>query len=104
MDLEAKRLKLHEFLCEILGSRNCYYSPPTGMKMNYPCIVYKLGGNRPFYADNIQYLLKLQWDVIIIDNNPDTKIINKMFEVPECRFDRSMVSDGLNHFYHTLYY
>ena len=35
------RYELHEFLCEILGSRNVYFQPPESVKMKYPAIVYE---------------------------------------------------------------
>ena len=30
------RYELHEFLCEILGSRNVYFQPPESVKMKDP--------------------------------------------------------------------
>ena len=30
-----RRLKLHEELCDILGSRNVYFQPPETVKMKY---------------------------------------------------------------------
>ena len=36
------RLILHDELITLLGSSNVYFQPPTSIKMNYPCIIYKL--------------------------------------------------------------
>jgi hypothetical protein len=104
MELEQKRLALHEYLCGVLGSNNCYYSPPTGMEMNYPCIVYNLGGDSVLHADNIPYLQTLQWDITLIDEDPDSSLFNKLTSLPKCRLDRQFKSDDLNHFTFTLYY
>lgn len=104
MDLEQKRLALHEFLCKILGGRNCYYSPPTGIKMKYPCITYNLENPQMVHADNIPYLVHLQWVITIIDEDPDSKIANTFFTLPKCSFDRKFASDDLNHFVFSLYY
>lgn len=104
MGLEQKRLKLHEFLCGILGSRNCYYSPPADMQIIYPCIIYTLDGNYPLFADNLPYFNNLRWMITVIDEDPDSELTEKMMKVPQCRFDRSFTSDGLNHFVFTLYF
>lgn len=103
MDLEAKRLKLHSKLCSILGSNNVYYSPPTGMEFKYPCIVYSLDNNNSKAADNIQYIQNLSWEVTVIDEDPDSKVASKFFDLPGCRFERPFTSDDLNHFVFTLF-
>lgn len=104
MELERKRLSLHEYLCNILGSKNCYYSPPSGLTMHYPCIVYDLSDYWKVHADNIPYLMELQWSITIIDEDPDSKIAGLFFDLPKCRFDRKFTSDDLNHFVFTLYF
>jgi hypothetical protein len=104
MELEQKRIALHEYLCNILGSRNCYYSPPTGMEMNYPCIVYDLAGQNNLNADNLKYLSTFVWEITIIDEDPDSSIASKALKLPRWKFDRKFSSDDLNHFVFTLNY
>lgn len=104
MVLEQKRLALHEFLCGVLGDRNCYYSPPAGVDLNYPCIKYDLTNPSEVYADNIPYLTTLQWSVTIIDEDPDSPIASRFFSIPKCSFDRKFSSDDLNHFVFSLYF
>lgn len=104
MVLEQKRLKLHNFLCEVLGNSYCYYSPPTGMEMVYPCIVYKLASDYTIHADNIPYLTTLEWTITIIDEDPDSEIASRFFSLPKCGFDRNFSSDDLNHFVFSLYF
>lgn len=104
MDLEKKRLALHEYLCGVLGSRYCYYSPPTGIEMKYPCIVYSLNGMDKTFADNIPYFSSLDWDVTVIDEDPDSPIAGKMMGLKNCRFDRGFPSKDMNHFVFTLKY
>lgn len=104
MDLESKRLKLHEELCRILGSRNCYYQPPSGMEMEYPCIVYDLNQDNPRFADNIPYHHALEWNITVIDEDPTSIIFDKMLEFPKCRFERTFALDDLNHFVFSLYF
>lgn len=104
MDLEQKRLSLHEFLCRVLGDRNCYYSPPSGLNMSYPCIKYDLSDPRVIHADNIPYLMELQWVITVIDEDPDSRIANCFFNMPKCSFDRKYSANDLNHFVFSLYF
>lgn len=104
MVLEQKRLNLHEFLCRVLGDRNCYYSPPAGFEMKYPCVEYDLADSWARYADDIPYLTTLQWTVTVIDEDPDSKIADVFFHIPKCKFDRSFTLDDLNHFVFSLYF
>lgn len=104
MELEQKRLSLHEFLCRVLGDRNCYYSPPTGLTMNYPCIKYNLTDPKVVHADNIPYLMDLRWTVTVIDEDPDSKIASRFFNMKRCSFDRSYSANDLNHFVFSLYF
>lgn len=104
MDLEQKRLSFHEFLCRITGDRNCYYAPPTGLEMNYPCVTYDLSNPSVVHADNIPYLTTLQWTVTVIDEDPDSPLASKFMNIPKCSFDRPFKSDDLNHFVFSLYF
>ena len=98
------RLDLHEMLCDILGSRNVYYSPPASVKINYPAIVYSRSDIDNTYADDSVYKQAHLYSITIIDGNPDSEIVEKMSRVPRCRFDRHFVSDNLNHDTFTIYY
>lgn len=104
MELEQKRLHLHEFLCGILGDRNVYYSPPPKFEMHYPCIKYDLADVWALHADNIPYLKNLQWTIMVIDEDPDSRISSFFMNMPKCTFDRSFSSDDLNHFVFSLYF
>lgn len=104
MDLEQKRLSLHQFLCRFVGDSNCYYSPPTGLEMNYPCICYDLANPDVKHADNIPYLTTLQWIVTVIDEDPDSRIASQFFKLKKCKFDRTIPADDLNHFVFSLYF
>lgn len=99
-----ERSELHEILCEILGSRKCYYSPPASIRMSYPCIRYELAGIRTDNADNLPYKNTKRYTVTVIDQDPDSKIPNRLLDLPYCVFDRSFTADDLNHFIFTLYY
>lgn len=101
----GNRLDLHEELCELLNSRHVYFQPPESIKLTYPCIVYSISGVFKLNANNRLYKSRNSYEVIVIDHDPDSDIYNQiLMHFPMCRFDRSYVSDNLNHYALTLYY
>lgn len=98
--------KDREELSKILHKicKNVYYSPPSDMNMVYPCIVYKLANLSSIHADNIKYHNMTQYTVTVIDEHPDSKIRDKIYNLQYCSFDRGFTRDGLNHFVFRLYY
>lgn len=100
----GRRLDLHEELCKLLGSRNVYNQPPKSIQLEYPCIFYSLDNMPIFHADDTNYVATRQYQIIVVDPNPDSELIDKMAYFPNTRFDRYYVSDNLNHFVFTTYY
>ena len=98
------RLTLHEELCEVLGTRNCYYEAPSVLK--YPCIKYEMQNPAIDYADNEEYRSTNMWMITIIDTDPDSEIPKRLKEHFKyyCSRNREYDSDGLKHFVYTLYY
>lgn len=99
-----RRLELHEFLCEVLGTRQVYFQPPESIKMKYPAIVYSLSDIPTEFANNNPYIQSQAYEVIVIDSNPDSTIVKKISQLPKCRFNRHYTSDNLNHYVFTLIY
>lgn len=102
--MATRRLELHEILCEILGSRNAYFQPPESIKMNYPAIVYSLDDIENLFADDGVYLSKKRYQVIVIDKDPDSTLIDKVAALPTSQYNRHYTQDNLNHDVFTLYY
>lgn len=98
------RLELHEVLCSILGSRNAYFQPPASIKMKYPAIVYKRDTIVNSQANNEVYKQANKYQLIVIDQNPDSEIVQKISKLSRIRYDRHYVSDGLNHDVFTIFY
>ena len=98
------RLDLHELLCEVLGSRNVYYSPPESVKIKYPAIVYSRSDIDNKFANDSVYKQLHVYSITVIDDDPDSEIVERMSSIPKCKFDRHFVSDNLNHDLFTLYY
>ena len=100
----ASRLQLQTELEELLGSKNVYYQPPASVKMSYPAIVYSRNDIRNDFANNDVYSQNRSYEVIVIDKNPDSEIVDRISQLPMCRFDRHYTSDNLNHDVFTLFY
>lgn len=98
------RLDLHELLCETLGSRNVYFQPPESIKMKYPAIVYSRRKPNNRYADNIIYRRLPGYELTVIDEDPDSEIVDKVSCLPMCAYDRNFASDNLNHTTFVIYY
>lgn len=100
----GNRLNLQAMLEEILGSRNVYFQPPESVKMNYPAIVYSRSNIQNNFADNRVYKQSHVYQIIVIDGDPDSKIVQNVSAIPTCKFNRHYIFDNLNHDVFTIYY
>ena len=72
MQIQSNRESLHDLLVELLGSPNVYFDPPENLKMKYPAIT-------------------------IIDEDPDSEIIDRISQLPMCTYEQQFTSNGMNH-------
>lgn len=100
----AKRADLQTIFENILRSRNVYFQPPTSLRMNYPAIVYSRSSINNTIANNQVYKQDIAYDVTVIYSDPDSELPFEISKLPNCRFDRSFVSDNLYHDTFTLYF
>jgi len=100
----ANRIELQTLLENLLESRNVYFQPPESVKMNYPCIRYSRNNGKPLRANNGLYGYTKSYTLIVIDKNPDSKILDKVQQLPYCSFERHYTADNLNHYVFNLYY
>lgn len=98
------RLELQSVLEGILGSKNVYFQPPTGLSMKYPAIVYSRNRIDNRHANNGVYHQNNSYQVIVIDKNPDSEFVRTVSKLPMCNHDRHYTSDNLNHDVFTLYF
>lgn len=98
------RLELQNLLEQTLGSRNVYFQPPTGLQIKYPCIVYGLNNYRNSHANNGVYKQDDCYSITIIDEDPESEIVDKVSFFPKCTFNNHFVTDGLYHTVFTIYY
>lgn len=118
--MAKSRISLHEKLVEIIKKyrneeeweileekRNlpCYFDPPTGMQLTYPCIVYHMTSSFDERADNIRYRYLNQYEMQVIDYDPDSHIADEIVDAfTYCSKGRVFVVDNLSHFNLILYY
>lgn len=100
--MDKSRYDLDKILRDILGSDNVYFSPPDGMRMNYPCVVYHLSSIRTVKADNKKYLKIPRYTITLIDEDPDSIYMEPLLDLPHCSMDNVFTYDNLNHFVYTL--
>ena len=96
------RLELHDILVGILGSRNVYFQPPPSLQMKYPAIVYSWDGMQVDHADNLNYHAKKDYQVTVIDRDPDSPIPDLVGALPYCSMSTTMVVDNLHQFVYNL--
>lgn len=106
-----RRLELHNILVSLMTSidpsyvtDHVYFQPPANIEMQYPCIVYSRDTGDTIFANNNPYHWTVRYQIQVIDRNPDSPIIPKVFELPMCTFDRHYVVDNLNHDLFNIYY
>lgn len=98
--------KLDDMFRSLFGEAkpNVYYSPPDGLQIKYPCILYELSNTDVQFADNGPFITYNRYVVTVIDRDPDSKLRDEILYFPRCSFDRAFKSDNLNHFVFTIYF
>lgn len=103
------RLKLDEILAGIIGitepdgDRHTYLNPPPSVRMRYPAIKYSLNNIDQKFAGDRSYKTDPSYQVILIDEEPDTQYLEKILQIPYCKFNRFYIADNLNHWVFTIY-
>lgn len=103
------RFDLDERLVTVLGltepdgDRHVYFNPSSSVFLKYPAIKYSIKKIDSIFASGGSYRRAPAYDVILIDENPDSEYVNKILELPYCAFDRFYIADNLNHWSFTIY-
>lgn len=72
--------------------------------MQYPAIVYSRDDIENQHADNGAYIQSTAYQLIVIDKDPDSEIVEQVKKLPCCSFDRHYAADNLNHDAFTIYF
>jgi hypothetical protein len=81
-----------------------HFQPPLNIQLTYPCIIYKRDSADTKFAGNRPYRYTKRYQVMVIDEDPDSPIPDKIAELPLCTFDRHYTADQLNHDVFNLYF
>lgn len=98
----GQRLELQALL-ETLAP-NVYFQPPANTVMHYPCIRYERAKADAKHADNRLYNRTKQYQLTVIDRDPDSDIPDKVAQLPKCEHDRFYTADNLNHDVFNLFF
>lgn len=82
-----------------------YYQPPSTLKMEYPCIVYKRFGKLSKRANNGVYLRDTQYQITLIERDPDSNLADQLEDhFASCVISQNYTVDNLHHTTLNLYY
>ena len=100
----SDRLDLQAKFEKILGSRNVYFQPPASVSMHYPAIKYDLKDFKTESANNSStYLMSTGYECVLITKEPDEEYLQKIFQIPYCKFGRYYKASNLHHYTFTIY-
>lgn len=101
----SRRDDFDKELREVLGSNNTYFQPPESVKLEYPCIRYSLSTDSDRFANDRSYIFYEGYEVTVISKDPDQTFKDELKEkFRHCSWNRSYVSDNLNHNVYKIYY
>lgn len=98
----AQRLELQSLLETF--TEHVYFQPPTNVKLEYPCIVYRRDSAETKFADDHPYKHTKRYSVTIIDRDPDSEIPDKVAAMPMSLFNRFFTANNLNHDVYNVYF
>lgn len=100
----SRRQELQTLLEKIPGVAKVYFQPPPSVRMEYPCIRYSFSSDWNRHADDMKYIGKKRYSVMVISTDPDTEIVDELRKLRYCSLDRVYTADNLYHFVFTLYF
>ena len=106
----GRRLDLHHCLRDLYekvtgqsSDKKVYYQPPASVKLTYPCILYKLSEMPPTFANNLPYQIEHEYELTVIDTDPNSKLREAIAGLKHCRLSRVYESDNLHHYVFHIY-
>lgn len=102
----ASRLNLQTMLETLIGSENVYFQPPGSgdPNMMYPAIIYNLNDIKNDHANNDVYNQIVAYKLTVIDEDPDSVIVEKVSKLKMCSFVTKYTADELNHTVFKLFF
>lgn len=105
-----RRLELHHRLQQLYESatgassaNRVWFQPPASVRLEYPCLIYKLSDMPVEHANNHPYKLDSQYELTVIDRDPLGPLRTQVALLPECAMIRVYESDNLHHYVFRIY-
>lgn len=95
--MSRTRIDFDNYIRNATGCNNIYFQPKSNVKMSYPAITYSINDIDNKNANNAVYLQYTQYQVIVIDKNPDSQIRNAISKMPISNFERQYTANDLYH-------
>ena len=106
----GRRLDLHHALKQAYeestnktSDKKIWYQSPGNTKLIYPCIIYKLNDMPPIFANNNPYKIEHEYELTVIDSDPNSPLRERIAQFPKCRMTNSFESDNLHHYVFQIY-
>lgn len=94
---------LRSRLIEVTGLKNVYIDPPS--RLSYPCILIQLNNKELKRADNVNnYMTHNRYNLTIISEEDTDVIVDEILTLPYANYDRSFITDNLNHTSLSIYF
>lgn len=100
----GSRLDLQDILIAAIPSGKVYFQPPASKMLSYPCIVFARDDIDVKKANDKTYNHTVGYLVTYIDQDPDLEIVDKLLQLPMCKYERQFKKDNLNHDIFKIYY
>ena len=102
--MARSRTDFHGILTNSCSGLPVYFQPPSGEKMQYPCVVYSVDSRTSNFANDARYRSKTGYKVTIISRDPDSPIGERLLDLPYSSFEREFTNDGLRHSVYKIYF
>lgn len=86
---------LHDVLKNLMPGIPIYFQPPESIRMQYPCLIYTIDGTNSVHADNIKYADTRIYQLILVQRQPDTYLLDVVNSLQMCEHTGRLVVGGL---------
>lgn len=99
--MESSRERLHKKLKEVADEygMKVYFQPPDNTRLDYPCIIYKYDTPETQFADNIGYINKMSYEIMVVKTDHELDVIKSLTsKLKRVRFRRIYINDNMYHY------
>lgn len=101
MSTKTNRIEFHNVLLTLFGTDlpqgHLYFQPPENIQIEYPAVIYSRNNIKNNSADDLVYSQGTEYQVTVVDKNPDSVLVNKLSKFPTSRYSRHFSTTNINH-------